>query len=68
MNLFKERLKELRTEKGLKQSQVAGALKIPEPTYSNWEQGRRQPDIDGILMLAKFFEVTAGQLLGSEQV
>jgi len=67
MNTFKHRLKELRTEKGLKQSQIAEALKIPEPTYSNWEQGRREPSIDGIIMLCKFFQVTAGYLLGIEE-
>ncbi|MCL2570190.1 MAG: helix-turn-helix domain-containing protein [Firmicutes bacterium] len=66
MNNFKERLKELRAEKELKQSQMAQVLKIREATYSNWEQGRREPNIDAILMLASFFNVTAGQLLGSE--
>ena len=66
MNNFKERLRELRNDKGLKQSQVAKALNIPESTYSNWEQGRREPDINGIIMLCKYFDVRAGYLIGIE--
>jgi len=66
MNKIKERLKELRTEKNLKQSQVAEEFKIPEATYSNWEQGRSEPSIDSIIMLCKFFNVSAGYLIGTE--
>ncbi|MCL2755438.1 MAG: helix-turn-helix domain-containing protein [Firmicutes bacterium] len=68
MNQFKERLKELRAERSLKQSEVARELNIQEPTYSSWEQGRREPNIDTILRLAEFFDVTVGQLLGSEDL
>ena len=68
MNKFKERLKELREDKRLKQSQVAESLKVSATAYANWEQGRREPSIDVILMLCKFFKVTAGQLLGSEDL
>ena len=66
MNKFKERLKELREEKSMGQAEIAEALNLPRATYANWEQGRREPDIDGIIMLAQFFAVTVGQLLGVE--
>jgi len=66
MNNFKVRLRELRSDEKLKQSEVAEKLKIPEATYSNWEQGRREPSIDGLIMLANFFGVTVGYLVGAE--
>jgi len=68
MNLFKERIKELRLEKGLKQSEIESQLNLSCSMYSSWEQGRRQPSIDAIIMLARFFDVTCGQLLGTEQL
>lgn len=67
MNSFKNRLKELRQERNLTQSQVAEALRTSPTGYANWEQGRREPDIDGIIMLCHFFNVTAGYLLGIEE-
>ena len=68
MNLFKERIKELRTEKGLSQAQIEDELNLSRSMYSSWEQGRRQPSPDAIIMLCKFFDVTAGQLLGTEEL
>ena len=68
VNKFTERIKELRTDKGLTQAQIEDELKLSRSMYSSWEQGRRQPNPDAILMLAKFFNVTAGQLLGSEEL
>ena len=66
MNKFKERLRELRQEKGLTQQEISNALQIPPTTYANWEQGRREPSIDNIIALCKFFDIPAGYLLGTE--
>ncbi|MCL2587555.1 MAG: helix-turn-helix domain-containing protein [Firmicutes bacterium] len=66
MNKFKVRLREIREEGGLFQAQVADALGIARATYSNWEQGRREPGIDGIVALVNFFNVSAGYLIGTE--
>lgn len=68
MNMFTQRIKELRNEKGLTQAQIEDELNLSRSMYSSWEQGRRQPSIDAILLLADFFKVTAGQLLGSEEL
>lgn len=64
MSKITERLKELRFEKRLKQSEIAFELKVPESTYSNWEQGRSEPDISHLMTLAKFFSVTIDYLVG----
>ncbi len=59
-------LRELRTNKGLKQEDVANALGVATPTYSSWERGRTEPDISSILELARFFDVTTDRLLKAE--
>ncbi len=60
--LFCERLKELREERRLLQSQVAKGLGCTVSTYANWEQGRREPSICDIFNLLQFFEIDANEL------
>ena len=62
-----EKLKKLRKEKGLTQKQVAEAIKITASTYANYEQGTREPNIDIIIKLCKFFNTTPNYLLGFEE-
>ncbi len=64
MLLFKERLKELRIEKGLTQTQLAKELRVNQRTISNWEVGERQPDLDTLEVIAKYFNVSYDYLLG----
>lgn len=63
----KIRLKELREEKGLSQMQLAKEIGVKQQTISNYEAGEREPDIRTIKKLCKFFNVTAGYLLGIEE-
>ena len=67
MILFKERLRELRTEKHLSQSELAKALNVGQRSISSWETGFRQPDFEMLEQIVKFFEVTADYLLGLEE-
>ncbi len=64
MLLFKERLKELRIEKGLTQTQLAKELRVNQRTISNWEVGERQPTLDTLEVIAKYFNVSYDYLLG----
>ncbi|MBQ8792568.1 MAG: helix-turn-helix transcriptional regulator [Clostridia bacterium] len=64
MNKFKERLKELRKERGMTRSQLAEELGISEPTISRWENGLRIPTMDSIILLCKYFKVTSDYLIG----
>ena len=64
MLLFKERLKELRIEKGLTQTQLAKVLRVNQRTISNWEVGERQPTLDTLEVIAKYFNVSYDYLLG----
>lgn len=65
-NILGKNLRELRLARGLKQDDVANALGIPAPTYSSWERGRTEPSIDGILSLARYYDVSVDRLLVSE--
>ncbi|WP_168190105.1 helix-turn-helix domain-containing protein [Caloramator sp. E03] len=62
--IFKERLKQLREEKGLTQQGLAEELKIGRASISNYELGTRTPDIEILSKLADFFGVTTDYLIG----
>jgi len=62
-----KRLKELRDEKGLSQAQLGKEIGIAQKTISNYELGAREPDIETIKKLCKFFNVTSDFLLGIEE-
>ena len=68
MEGFKERLKELREEKGLNQTEVAKAVNLTQTTISGYEIGYREPDFQTLKKLCDFFEVSAGYLLGFEEI
>ena len=64
--IFAERLKELRKEKGLSIQGLAKEVKIGSSSLSRWENS--QADVKGIQLaiLAKYFKVSADYLLGLE--
>ena len=61
---FNERLKELRTEKGVTQKQLGGLFSFSKNTVCEWEKGRAEPKSEVIKKLADYFEVTTDYLLG----
>ncbi|KAI4453504.1 seca inner membrane component of sec protein secretion system [Holotrichia oblita] len=56
MNKFAKRLKELREEKGLTQSQLGKATGISQAGIAKWETGDRSPSIDSLIALVKFMK------------
>lgn len=60
------RLKTLRIEKKLSQKQLAVELKTTNSSICDWECGRAEPDIETLIQIAKFFEVSVDYLLGLE--
>ncbi|MBE7082421.1 MAG: helix-turn-helix transcriptional regulator [Clostridiales bacterium] len=59
-----QRLKELRQEQGLTQKELADLLGINSVTYLHYEKEQRQPPLELLVDLAKFFNVTVDYLLG----
>ena len=58
------KLLEWREFYGYKQRQVAEAIGVNRVTYENYECGRRSPDIDGLVKLAKFYKISLNELVG----
>lgn len=57
------KLKELREEYGLKQSQVAEKIGLTRSSIANIEQGRQKIQIDTLYELAYLYKVTVVDLL-----
>lgn len=64
--IFAERLKELRTERGLGQNSLANKLGLSNASISYWETCKQEPTVGALYKLAVFFEVSADYLLGLE--
>ena len=61
---FCTRLKELRTEKGVSQKQLAKEIGTSYAAISYWETGVNEPKLSYIIALCRYFDVTADYLLG----
>lgn len=66
MNKFAERLKELREEKNMSELQLAKVLGVSSTTINRWERGLRVPNLDSLVLLARFFDVSIDYLCGLE--
>ena len=53
----------MRNEKNLSQEQLAEKLNVTRQTISNWENGKFYPDIDSLVNLSKFFNISLDDLL-----
>ena len=60
------KLKDLREENGVTQTQIAEYLNIKQNTYSHYENEKRQLPIDVLIKLAKYYRVTTDYILGLE--
>ncbi|MGZ7885426.1 helix-turn-helix domain-containing protein [Ligilactobacillus salivarius] len=58
------KIRELRKERKLTLKQVSKDTNIPISTLSSYEKGDRQPKIDKISTLAKYFDVSVAYLQG----
>lgn len=58
-----EKLFHFRTEKGVKQEQVAYDLEIAQSTYSDWENDLLKPRKNNLIKLADYFNIDLKELL-----
>lgn len=65
-NVFSERLKELRQEKGIGQVELSERLNMSKGIISLWENGLREPTMSSLIALAQYFDVTIDYLVGLE--
>lgn len=64
MEVFAERLKELRIEKGLGQVALAKQLGVGKSVISLWEKWQREPTLGNLIKIACFFGVSIDYLAG----
>ena len=62
-NTFGKKLKELRLERGLSQQRLAENLGFCNQTISFWEIGSREPDLDTLVKISHYFDVSLEDLL-----
>ena len=65
-NKFNENLKEARLKKGISQKDVAENIGVAKSTYSLYENGNREPNVNTIKKIADYLCVSADSLLGLE--
>ena len=59
-------IKKLREQNGLTQQELAVRVDVAQVTVANWESGRRKPDINILIRIAKLFNVTLDELVMKE--
>lgn len=64
MGILAQRIKELRLENKMKQTEVAEVLGLSISAYCNYEYGQREPGAATIIKLAQLYHVSADYLLG----
>jgi len=64
MDIFSERLKQLRIQNNRYQKELAIHLRVSVGTVSSYENGIHRPDLNTIARIADFYGVTADYLLG----
>lgn len=64
MKTIKNRIRDLREDRDLRQIDVADATGIDQKTLSNYETGKTNLDSYSIMKLADFFKVSTDYLLG----
>lgn len=65
-NIFGKTLKELRESNNLSQRRLGEDLSVCNQTVSFWESGKREPDLDTLVSIAKYFHVSIDTLLGND--
>jgi len=66
--LYTERIKALRDDSDLNQTQVAQAIHVAQTTYSDYEKGKVRIPVECLIALAKFYDVDMNYITGVSDV
>ena len=64
---MKNRLEEIRKERGIKQEELAAALEVSRQTIGSLENGRYNPSIILAFKLARYFNMSIEEFFISEE-
>lgn len=66
MGLFAKNLRFLRKQRNSNQGEIAGLFKKKANTIGNWENGKSEPNIGELIMLADYFNIGLQRLLHAD--
>ena len=61
---YSERIRSLREDRDLTQSQIADMLQVGQRTYCDYELGKTRIPVDSLIILAKFYNVSMDFISG----
>jgi putative transcriptional regulator len=64
---LKNRLEEIRNQRGIKQEELASALKVSRQTISSLENGRYNPSIILAFKIARYFNMSIEEIFIYEE-
>ena len=68
MNKTGRLIEQMRREKNMTQAELADAVGVSKQTISNWERGKRFPDVSLIESLSETLGVSAAELMKGERI
>ena len=68
MEIFAQRLKDLRSSKRIYQREMADYLGLTLRGYQCYESGSNYPDVRGLIKLADYFDVSLDYLVGRSEI
>ncbi len=66
--IYLERIKGLREDSDLNQTQIAKIINVAQTTYSDYEKGKIRIPIDIIIKLAEFYDVDMNYITGVSDI
>lgn len=61
-----EKLRQLRSEKGNTQLELAKAVDVSVKTVKNWESDINDPDLSHAIAIADYYDITIDELVGRD--
>jgi transcriptional regulator with XRE-family HTH domain len=61
---YAKRIRDIREDNDLNQTQIAELLKTTQQQYGRYESGQRKLPIDHLITLCRFYNISADYLLG----
>ncbi|MDR3318977.1 MAG: helix-turn-helix domain-containing protein [Clostridiales bacterium] len=67
VNKFSNIIKALRTDRDVNQTALAKALGTTQRKVSYWENGATEPDLDTLIQIADYFDISVDVLIGRKE-
>ena len=61
---YTERIRALREDRDMTQTQIAQVLQVGQKTYSDYELGKSRIPVDSLIMLARLYDVSMDYICG----